>query len=298
MKNVFGLELLQIKEVVTDKSVKETIGSLILPVLTYLGIPEDKAREIISDCLQAAADYSQLEAYEEQAHKILEKQGVTQRIPQKLTARAAIVYSQIEPYLLAGTVLDYGCGDGQVAELIAKNKHQQVSLADVYEHPNVKETALKFVSFKQGAKTPFSNGEFDNTLALTVFHHCSDPIESIKDVYRVTRKGGRVLVIESVYGVDGKELPLSMQKKTKNYLRLSAEQQRKVNIFFDHFYNRVLNYSKDSKTKVNVPFNFNTPANWEKVFADYNLKQEKLIHLGLDQPTVPEYHTLHILRKI
>ena len=79
---------------------------------------------------------------------------------------------------------------------------------------------------------------------------------------------------------------------------LSAEQQRKINIFFDHFYNRVLHYSKDAKTKVNVPFNFNTPANWETVFAKYGLKQEALVHLGLDQPTVPEYHTLHVLKKV
>ena len=79
---------------------------------------------------------------------------------------------------------------------------------------------------------------------------------------------------------------------------LSAEQQRKINIFFDHFYNRVLHYSKDAKTKVNVPFNFNTPANWEKVFAEFGLKQEGLVHLGLDQPTVPEYHTLHVLKKV
>jgi len=79
---------------------------------------------------------------------------------------------------------------------------------------------------------------------------------------------------------------------------LPAEQQRKVNIFFDHFYNRVLHYSKDAKTKVNIPFNFNAPNNWEKIFAKCGLKQETIIHLGLDQPTVPEYHTLHILRKV
>jgi hypothetical protein len=38
MKNAFGLELYEIKEIVTDKTVKETISSRLLPVLTYLGI--------------------------------------------------------------------------------------------------------------------------------------------------------------------------------------------------------------------------------------------------------------------
>jgi hypothetical protein len=47
-----------------------------------------------------------------------------------------------------------------------------------------------------------------------------------------------------------------------------------------------------------VPFNFNTPKDWEKEFSKYGLKQEMIIHLGLDQPTAPEYHTLQVLRKV
>ncbi len=298
MKNAFGYELPQIKEIITDNSIKKTVASMLLPVLTYLEIPEVKAKEIISDCLLAVSEYPQLEAYERQAHSILEKAGITQRIPQKLAARANIVYTQIAPYLLEGNVLDYGCGDGQVAELIAQNKSSQVTLADVYMHPHIAETGLKFVSFKQGAKMPIDDNIFDNTLALTVFHHSSNPVESIMDVCRVTKEGGRVVVIESVYGVNEEELPQIMQEKTQTYRAMSAEQQRKTNIFFDHFYNRVLHYSKNPETKVNVPFNFNTPTNWKAVFADCGLKEEKLVHLGLDQPTVPEYHTLHILTKL
>ena len=298
MKNAFGLELYEIKEIVTDKSVRETISSMLLPVLTYLGISSNKSTEIIINCLKVASNYSKLEDYEEQAHNILEKEKVAEKIPEKLSARASLMYSQIEQYLLSGNVLDYGCGDGRVAELIAKNRNQEVTITDVYEHLHIKETGLEFQLFHQGEKTPFDEAEFDNTLALTVYHHSSDPLSSIKDVYRVTKKNGRVIVIESVYGVDGKELPEAMQKKIGNYLSLPAEQQRKVNIFFDHFYNRVLHYSKDAKTKVNIPFNFNTPNNWEKIFVKCGLKQETIIHLGLDQPTVPEYHTLHILRKV
>ncbi len=298
MRNAFGLEVPEIKEIVTDNGIKATIGSLLLPVLTYLGVAPIKSEEIIADCLQASANYTQLCEYEEQAHNILEKEQVAQRIPEKLQARASLMYTQIQPYLLHGSLLDYGCGDGCVAELAAENRNQQVTLTDVYKHTHVEETGLKFELFKQGATAPFSDGEFDNTLALTVFHHSSDPIDSIKDVCRVTKKNGRVIVIESVYGVDGKHLPQAMQQKIGGYLSLSPEQQRKVNIFFDHFYNRILHYSKNPETKVNVPFNFNTPDNWQKIFASQGLKQEALVHLGLDQPTVPEYHTLHALRKI
>jgi ubiquinone/menaquinone biosynthesis C-methylase UbiE len=298
MKNAFGLELYEIKDVVADKKVNQTIASTLYPVLTYLGIPSDKATEIIHNCLQAACTYSNLETYEEQAHNILAEERVSEKIPEKLSARASLMYSQIERYLLPGNVLDYGCGDGQVAELIAKNRRQEVTLSDVYQHKHVRETGLKFRLFEQGAKTPFGDNEFDNALALTVYHHSSSPVDSINDVCRVTKPNGRVLVIESVYGVTGKELPLAVQKEIHSYLSLTSEQQRKVNLFFDHFYNRVIHYSKDAKTKVNVPFNFNTPDNWQKIFAACGLKQEVLVHLGLEQPTAPENHPLHVLRKM
>jgi len=297
MKNAFGHEISQIKEIVINPNIKATVASMLIAVLNYLGLSIYKSEELINRCLEAASYYPTLEIYEEQAHHILETEKVAQRIPEKLTARATLIYSQILPYLVKGNVLDYGCGDGQVSELIAKKKYQEVTLADVYEHPHIKETGLPFKLFKQGDKTPFPDSTFDNVLALTVFHHTSNPTDSIRDVSRITKQDGRVIVVESVFGVDGKLLPLAMQKKIKDYLLLSAEQQRKVNIFFDHFYNRVLHYSKDSATKVNVPFNFNTPDSWKQIFAKYGLRQEEIIHLGLDQPTAPEYHTLHILKK-
>jgi SAM-dependent methyltransferase len=298
MKNAFGSELHEIRGIVTDKEVNETISSMLLPVLTYLGIPSNKATKIITNCLQTASNYQTLEEYEEKAHDILDEEQVAEKIPDKLLARADLMYSQIERYLLPGNVLDYGCGDGRVAELIAKNRKQAVFLTDVYEHNHVKETGLTFRLFEQGTQAPFGDEEFDNLLALTVYHHSRARLDSLQDACRVTKRNGRLLGIESVYGVNGNDLPAAMQEKINRYLLLTAEQQMKVNTFFDHFYNRVIHYSRDSKTKVNVPFNFNTPNNWVTIFAKCGLKQETVVHLGLDQPTAPEYHTLHILRKL
>jgi SAM-dependent methyltransferase len=200
--------------------------------------------------------------------------------------------------LLEGNLLDYGCGDGQVSQIIAKNKGIEATLTDVYEHRNVKATGLRFKLFKQGEKAPFCDAEFNNVIVLTVFHHCSNPIHSIQEVARITKPGGRVIVVESVFGVDGKQLPAKMQRKIAGYLTLSAEQQRLLNVFFDHFYNRILFYNPNPEMKVNVPFNFNTPDHWEQIFAQNGLKQEEIVHLGLDQQIAPEYHTLHILRKL
>ncbi|MDO8626917.1 MAG: hypothetical protein Q7K42_00495, partial [Candidatus Diapherotrites archaeon] len=101
---------------------------------------------------------------------------------------------------------------------------------------------------------------------------------------RVTKKDGRIIVVESVYGL-------------KDYdPGLEFGQQLLLNVFFDHFYNRIIHYSEYAENKINVPFNFQTPQNWKKFFAKNGLRQEEVIMLGFDQPTVPEYHTLHILK--
>ena len=46
-----------------------------------------------------------------------------------------------------------------------------------------------------------------------------------------------------------------------------------------------------------MPFNFCTPGGWKMFFEDLGLEQERVVYLGNDQLTVPEYHTLHVLKK-
>ncbi|MFH1977980.1 MAG: methyltransferase domain-containing protein [Candidatus Aenigmatarchaeota archaeon] len=293
-RNAFGLEIYEIKDVVQDGSIRTVIRDMISPILHHLGISPTKTEKIIDECLTLAKKYSSIVEYEKSAHEILEREGVTKEIPKKLDNRAQIMYSQVKDFVLKGSILDLGCGDGRLGELLSKNF--KVILSDVYEHSYVKKTVLQFKLFGSTDDIPFEDDSFENTLDLTVFHHSDVPIKTLKESHRVTKNNGRVLVIESVYGVDGKELLAEEREKVKSYLELDAEKQRKVNIFFDHFYNRIIHFSEDPKTKVNVPFNFNTPEGWKKIFEENGFVQEKVIHLGSDQPTVPEYHTLHILR--
>lgn len=297
MKNAFGLRIFEIKEVVRDKKIEVAIKSVFLPVLVHLGFSKDKSARVINEIISLSKDYNQLYDYEKKAYELLKKEGVHENIPVKLSERAKRIVAQIGAHLKKGSVLDFGCGDGKVGEMLAE-KGYEVELTDIYENSHIKNTGLRFRLFEQGKDVPYVSDSFDNTLALTVFHHSDNPVHSIKESARVTKKGGCVVVIESVYGVHGKGLSKHQKDKITPYLDLTTEQQRKVNIFFDHFYNRIIHYIKDAKTKVNVPFNFNTPENWKKLFAKHGLKQTKIIHLAIDQPAVPEYHTLHVLRKL
>ncbi len=280
MKNAFGLKSPSISGIVQDPDVSKYIEQTLQSVLTAVGTPLPSA--LTQRVLINAKDLP-LEMYEQQVHEVLH--DVSRLIAKHLLGRAQLAYEQIRPYLQGDILLDLGCGDGKIGEMAAK-EGRKVILADVYKHPNIDTTGLEFHSFGQGDTVPLGDAMVDTTLLLTVLHHSDDPIQTLREAQRVTIPGGSIIVIESVYGIRDKSL----------FGELTIEQQRRANIFFDHFYNRVLHYSPDPKSKVNVPYNFNTPEGWRTIFTQQGLEQIAYVPLGIDQPVVPEYHTLHVLK--
>ncbi len=297
MQNSFGHKICKIKDLFHDDRVDVSIRQILIRVFHYLGISSDKSDEIIDECINIAKNYDTLESYERSAHEILKKEGVVEELPKKLDKRAHIIFNQIKPYLLDGSILDLGCGDGRVGQLVADFGHHVV-LAGICENENIENIKLPFKIFKKNQPLPYGDNEFINTLVLTVLHHSDDPLFLLKEIHRVTKDGGRVLVRESVYGVTKDNLSKVESVRGKYYLDLTAEQQKMVNIFFDHFYSTIILYSEDPEKKIKLPFNFNTPGGWKTFFEANGFDQEKVDYLGVDQPTVPEYHTLHVLRVI
>lgn len=294
VKNAFGLPIYEIKDVLVDREIEAVIQQMRRDVFRHLGMSDEKSDTVMDECLNFARSYGNVTEYEQSAHAVLAREGITEAIPEKLVERARIMHGQIKPHLLAGSVLDLGCGDARLAQMLAQDGFTP-QLADVYENPNVANTGMPFKLLGQSEAVPFDDNQFDNTLLLTVLHHSDNPEQVLHEARRVTRPDGKVIVIESVYGVNGQELSPARRAQVQQYLALTPEQQRRVNIFFDHFYNRVIHYTDDPNQKVNVPFNFNTPEMWKQIFERAGLKQEQIVHLGVDQPAVPEYHTLHVL---
>jgi SAM-dependent methyltransferase len=307
--NAFGTAICTVRASIRTKNVENAVRPMLSTILEHMEIPKERIGSIVNGCVALAKDYTDLRTYESDAHSFLENEGVIKNVPEMLSGRAAIIYEQIKKYLIPSRVLDLGCGDGKVGKLVYDYNlpghnllyaHDfDVTLADVYRNPAIKLLPLNFCWIDQGKGLPFSTGAFDNTLALTVYHHCDDPIKAVRESRRVTKIGGIVVVIESVYGVRGDELTNKQRGEMAHYIGLSSEEQLKVNIFFDHFYNRILHYDTNPYMKVNVPFNFYTPPKWKELFKELRLDAEDEIHLGLDQPkTVPEYHVLYLLRAV
>ncbi len=90
MQNAFGNEIPPIKEIVTDFSVKEAVAAMLTDVLTYLGLPQTKSTAIVHQCLDAASSYQTLEAYEEQAHKIIEAEKSNTENPRKTRSQSRL----------------------------------------------------------------------------------------------------------------------------------------------------------------------------------------------------------------
>lgn len=286
-RNYFEQSIPSFGEIVRSRQIRDYLMKQMHLVFKEMGMQQ--SHEIIENVFRLAESCGSGMAYERHAHELMVSHGITSMfVSEKLGDRATLIYSQIKDFFKGKRILDLGCGDGKVGELISKQGYH-VTLADVYEHPYISRTGLRFVEFEQGDSVAATE-KFDTTLLLTVLHHSSVPIETFAEARRLTSKNGRIIVIESVYGVNEK------QDVSNLFGKLSYEQQRYVNIFLDHFYNRVIHYSKDPANKVNVPFNFCTPIQWKEIFEKHATVQEEEIHLGIDQPLVPEYHTLHVLR--
>ncbi len=81
-------------------------------------------------------------------------------------------------------LLDVGCGDGQVDQLIAEQRADlAVEGIDVLVRPA---THIPVQSF-DGVDIPYADGSFDVVLFLDVLHHSRDPLRLLREGARVAR---------------------------------------------------------------------------------------------------------------
>ena len=98
----------------------------------------------------------------------------------------------------ANSILDVGCGNGWVAkEFLPKGK--QVYSLDISVtnpdkakklYPNEKHFGVAADSFH----LPFSNDSFDCVIASEIIEHVFDPAEFVKELFRVVKKGGSLVI--------------------------------------------------------------------------------------------------------
>ncbi|MBI5598842.1 MAG: methyltransferase domain-containing protein, partial [Deltaproteobacteria bacterium] len=88
-------------------------------------------------------------------------------------------------------VLDVGCSDGLVCDLLLNENPESVTGIDVMDSVgcNYKDERLRY--FKMDAsKLSFDDASFDLTFSIATLEHCIDPLVVLREMRRVTKSGG------------------------------------------------------------------------------------------------------------
>ena len=109
-------------------------------------------------------------------------------------------WAQISP---SETVLDIACGTGELERLLLQeNPQQRITGVDISEEmlttAKQKLSAYPKVSWHtaSASELPFGNCSYDVAISASSFHYFDDPIASLKEMKRVLKPGGRVIILD------------------------------------------------------------------------------------------------------
>jgi SAM-dependent methyltransferase len=104
-------------------------------------------------------------------------------------------------HLCEGSLLEVGIGDGENVALLSRSLY--IAGVDIAERPlaTCRDRYPKrqlFLALAEGERLPFADGSFDATLSVGGFNFYSDPQRALKEMARVTRPGGRIVVADEL----------------------------------------------------------------------------------------------------
>ncbi len=244
----------------------------------------DQSENIISNslCLLENTDLHEAESFLHKQFKQLKTSSgktIFEAVDAGLKDRATRVFGQVSKFLpLAGKIVDWGCGDGLVTDLVYKHISLKTEGFDVcrYSYPGIS-ASLKHFS---GKMVHVRNGFYDAGLMTNVAHHEPDNQVILDELSRIIKPGGRLVVIETV--------PISDDPK--------EFERTFVN---DYYYNRLFH-----EADIPVPGTYETEAGWVTRFhnvgfrlVDLAPREQNPTPLGYDQPLIRDWHTRMVFKR-
>lgn len=163
--------------------------------------------------------------------------------------RAKNIASQMNGFIKKrGRVLDIGLGNGFVAKEIRDYYKVHMEGVDIVDY---NETDIKNTIYN-GLNLPFKDNSFDCIIILQTLHHCTDQIQVLKEVKRVSKK--RIIIMEDVY-----------------------------NNYFEKVITFMHDYISNKRKGVDCLYYFHNKKEWKSIFDKLGLKIEK------EKDTVSKY---------
>lgn len=123
-------------------------------------------------------------------------------------------------------ILDLGCGNGNIINLLKKEREASYYGLDISENmiEEAKKRCDEDVEFTVGdsENLPYQDGQFDIIICNASFHHYTNPESAIKEIKRVLKTGGTLIlgdptVPELLRGLFNKMLPYTDSGDFKIY---------------------------------------------------------------------------------
>ncbi len=112
-----------------------------------------------------------------------------------------------------GDLVDIGCGQGRILKLLASRAHRAVGVdidsdARRYARAELLLAGIPNGSLRKGDMyaLPFADGEFDTAILDDVLADAERPSEALGETVRILRDSGRLLVLQSLRGLQASEL--------------------------------------------------------------------------------------------
>jgi len=158
--------------------------------------------------------------------------------------RARVLADALAPLIPSGarSVLDIGCGDGTIANLLAQRRPDlAIQGVEITPRPTCRIECRPF----NGSQLPFLDRSFDVCLFVDVLHHTSDVTQLLRDAARVSRSS---VVL-------------------KDHLSETS---------FDHATLRAMDWVGNRPHGVALTYNYQSLGQWQQHFASCGLQATQL----------------------